>query len=394
MAYKEVTSGLTTINDVIDEIVTFMTTDLNAPWTLDHNFNITAGTNVGQFDTTASGRKTVLRKSMTQLNSELVFGDPNDPDTNYLGSPKPTEMYVAMRGVQDGIQLWPSGFYPRPESPIPTFMQGTASQMDGGHSPRPVADAGTSVSPAVADCADQGPYTKLYLFGPNQESPESANIPNYVYWVLEYDPGRYGHGMIGEYKKLVPFQGGWGSWGSDHNGNDDPTSSNPGQATPWNEMTNQSEGKPGMYCRNNQSQLITDVSPVRSSRWWRHADDQNLNDTASVINFNPLFIAGHIVNRDFLAGIGIAKLSGFTPLVTPMVSVGEYGHEGLNHDDPDQSYAPACYPEDFFFGNIENYEPGVEVSIGGIPLVPFPIVSKLTTTPRSTFGGYFYRKRT
>lgn len=388
MAYKEVTSGLNGINDVIDELVTFMTTDLNAPWVLLHNLDITAGTNVDEF--TDSSRRTVLRKTPSQQNSGQVFGD-DDPDTNYLGSPKPTDMYVAMRGVQHGVQLWPSGLYPRPESPVPGIFSG-AAQLDGGHSPRPSTDPETNVAPNTAGTQDQGPFTKLYMFGPNQTSPET--VPNYVYWVVEFDPGRYMHGMVGEYKKFVPFKGGWGSWGGEHNGNNDPTSRNPGQATPWNEFSNQSQGKPGMYCWNNQAQRITDVSPVRAARWWRSADDQTLNNSNGVNAFNPLFVAGHGVNRDFMGNTGEATLSGFTPLVTPLVMVGEYGYEALNIDNSAQSYAPACYPEDFFLGQIDNYEPGVEVSIGGIPVVPFPIVSKLTTGAISNFGGYFYRKRT
>lgn len=374
MAFKKVTSGLNNGNDVIDEILTFITADLDVPWTTESNKNTTSTTTITQSG--QAGRNTWVSQVPSQPNGFAHKG---------IISPDPVRMYIGMRNVSNGpgIQLNGTGFHDPLASPIGDWWTGQGNLLEA----RPVGDAASSVVPPYVGMENSGPYTSLYMFGPNNPgSPIDHAIPHYVYFVVEFTPGRFAHGMFGEFKKFVDFEGGWGFSGHDHNGND--TVDNLNNHTMWNEVRSASSGD--MWVAANVGQ----VSKVGGgpSRWFR--TNNTLNNAGSTLVPYAMLQWGHIQNRDFMTGPSQAKLSGFFPLVQPMLTLLDSDSTaGKNVDDDAQIRMPACFPEDFFLGDISPYEPGVDAVVGGITVVPFPVTSKLGTTPRSNYGGYFYRKR-
>jgi hypothetical protein len=132
------------------------------------------------------------------------------------------------------------------------------------------------------------------------------------------------------------------------------------------------------------------------TRWFKQRDRANFTAGGSVSLTSPYNMAqfGHAFHRNFMYETAQAALSGFFPLVQPFIGLYDIGSVSpANIDDEDQTLMPVATMEDFFLGDITNFEPGVTVSVGGVDVVPFPITSKLTTGDRTDWGGYFYRKR-
>jgi hypothetical protein len=391
MATKLVTSGLTTRNDLINEIITFMTVDLPAPWTLVENRNPT-NADVTEFFSQDSSRYTVMsiRPAAADVAEAWQFA-------NHVAtvSPAPTEMFIWFRNTTAGVQFsgLPEGSRGSPN--FPPFN----SQWDGALTHRPANDGRTARAMPRFE-ASTPPFTSLRMFGPEQESPQNPLIPNYVYFILETSPGRYSHAFVGEHKKMIPFFGGAGLWGSIRNSTD--TVDNFNNATAWNDQ-GQAIGRGTIWCTcfNGQdntyggasSRNQNNISPEPVGVWKGGIglDQNNNGDAASP---DPLKIVGHTFFRDFMTGVSRAVLSGFQPLVTPFFMVGDWPNFGGNMDDNAQDWAPICYPEDFFLSDITNFEPGVQIDVGGIPIIPYPITSKLASAPRSTYGAYCYRVRT
>lgn len=377
MAYKEVTSGLTDVNAVINEILTFLTTDLAAPWTTETNKNPAAAPVTSVF-TGLTGRNTWVSH---------VLAQPKGIAHNGIISPDPDRMYIGMRNISTGgggLQFNGTGFHNAAASPVGAFRTGQGNLLEA----RPADDSATTVAVPYSDFEGAGPYTKLYLFGPNQVSPLDPLIPNYVYFVLEFEPGRYAHGMFGEFKKFTNWEGGWGFAGHSQNGTD--TADNANNHTMWNEKKTPSNGD--LWVAANVGQVSKTAGGP--TRWFRSFFAMTAGGTSAINVPYTLRQWGHLQHRDFMTGPSQATLSGFFPLVQPIITLCDSDSTaGKNINDSLQDRMPACYPEDFFLGDITNFAPGVEVTVGGIPVVPFPATSKLGTSPRSTFGGYFYRKR-
>ncbi len=386
MAFKKVTAGLTDINAVINEIVTFMTTDLPAPWTLELNKNSTAA-NGTDSNTGTTGRSTWLSAVPSDPKSRLAFLN------SRAGSPSPTRMYIGMRNVTTpGIQVAASGRFPNStSSPLPAFFG--ASAQDGVYM-RGVRDGRTSIAPKVVNLNSTGPYTALYCFGPQQSSPLNPSIPQYVYFVLEFSPGRFVHFHFGEMRKFVPFVGGWGVFPGSRDASDTVDAGSNG--TLFNDMY-ETAAMGALAADIGQAALGTAnaASPITRVRWFLHTGFSGLTPGSSTIASStpaPLFKIGHGKLRDYMTGPSRALLSGFTPLVTPAYCLGDFSG-AAGPADRNQLIMPACYPEDFWLGDITNFSAGVEVTVGGIPIIPFPITATIAGSPRSTYGGYFYRKR-
>lgn len=376
MAFKVVTSGLNNPNDVIDEILTFITADLDAPWTIETNVNITSIAT----STTTSGAS---RNTWVSI----VPAQPNGIAHKGIISPDPTSIYIGMRRInapEDAIQFNGTGFHNAAASPLDNFWQEQGAFLQAEE-----AD-GTVVSIPWVDFENAGPYTSLTLFGPNQTSPIDPTIPHYVYFVLEFTPGRYAHGFFGEMRKFSNWEGGWGFTGHDR----DLLDSIDGQTnnkTWWNEVRGTGDGSE-LFLAANVNQ-VNKAGAGGPTRWFRHL--ATLSGSASNSLPYPLRQWGHVMFRDFMTGPSQATLSGFFPLVSPIVFLLDSDSTASKLiQDPLQIRMPACFPFDMFFGDITSFEPGVTVQVGGIDVVPFPVTSKLGGNPSSNFGGYFYRKRT
>lgn len=395
MAFKKVTSGLTTHNDVINELITFMTVDLNSPWLLDLNDRPTAA-DAAEFGSLSTSRVTILSKVPSQANvlealarNQFVAVSPIARMQNYL------------RNSTIGIQIWAS--VGKPQASPATAPKYTA-EHDGGTGIRDSGDNRTSFALSAVQTDTAGPFTSLTMFGPEQPltSPkgqnDSALIPNYVYFVIEFAAGRFSHGMLGEWKKFVPFLGGWGAAGHDRNTNNDVE--NISNATMWNGVHSNDRGKVWCTADNGQGKDYgtgdnqQGLSPKPILVWCGSVSATELNNDGIANIPVPLIKWGHPTPfRDFMTGPSRAVLSGFDPLVTPFVSVGDWFNNSLNIDNAAQDWMPAFYPEDFFLGDITNFEAGVEVDVGGIRIMPYPITSALGGSPSSNYGGYFYRIR-
>ena len=390
MAFKHVTSGLTNVNSVIDEIITFVTVDLPAPWTLVHNLRPTAGAGNNDFPTSAALRFMMISKTPSQ---DRVTG-PNGgaAQSPYIGSPVPDEMFMYFTGATFGPQFSggqiDAATVQSPVQVIPPFNLG----MDGLICQRVANDNRNSIGINATESLQ--PATSMYLFGPEQTSPENPLIPNYVYFVIEFSAGRYGHGFFGEWKKMVPFPGGWGNAGSHRDGSDNIESSL--NSTMWNEQSLDARKKNWLSVNGfwdntpGTSDNSQGLSPKPVPTWAGDHDSFNNNGIAD--DPVPLKQYGHGFFRDLM--VYRATLSGFQPLATPFNALGDWFDNGVNIDDPGQDFMPAIYLEDFFVARINEFEPGVQIDIGGIPIIPFPVTSKLGGTPSSNFGAYCYRVRT
>lgn len=377
MAYKEVTSGLTTVNDVIDEILTFITTDLDSPWTVESNKN-PAAANVTQGFTGATGRNTWV---------SIVPAQPNGIAHKGIISPDPDRIYIGLRGTSTGgggVAFNGTGFHDAAASPIGNWWTGQGNLLEA----RSADDSPSVVSMPYVDLGGSGPFTKLYLLGPNHPSPVDPAIPHYVHFIVEFTPGRFAHGFFGEFKKFVNFEGGWGFAGHDRfNQNIVDNSQN---HTMWNDLRQGSSGD--MWVAANVGQ--DSKTAGGPTRWFRNLGALTSGGTGVINIPYALRQWGHLFHRDFMVGPSTALLSGFHPLVQPIITLLDTQSTGsMRLNDSLSDRMPACYPEDFFLGDITNFAPGVTVTVGGIPVVPFPITAKIGGTPSSTYGGYFYRKR-
>ena len=399
MAFKKVTTGIASIQSVVNEIVTFATVDLNSPWRNDGDVN-PSSVSTGDFPTSSAARVLQLSKVPAQAR---VTG-PNGAAFNspYVGSPIPDRMFTYFTNNTIGVQLTGTVHdIAAAASPIVSFPPFPARD-DGLVAQRNWNDNRTNIGVNAAEALNSV-STALYLFGPEQPltSPkgqaDDPNIPNYVYFVIEFDPGRFGHGFFGEWKKMVPFPGGAGNWGSHRDGSN--TVDNSTNETAWNNAASGARGTAWYSCNGFWGNVYgtgdngNGLSPRPIAMWCGDAPTSLMdNGFASIAGASRKM--GHTIFRDFMTGPSRALLSGFQPMVTPYMMMGDWFFNSLNLNDPDQDWMPLVYPEDFFLSDITNFEPGVQIDVGGVPVIPFPITSKLGGTPSSTYGAYCYRVRT
>ena len=394
MAFKNVTTGLTDLNAVINEIITFCTTDLSAPWTLELNNEPTAS-DAGIYTSGTTGRLTILSKTPSQPNVMSCFNDPANP---FLPSPAPDRMYVKLRNVTEpGVQMCPSGYAdPALESPMVFLEQTTGLQPSALFDARTVNLSTTTTQlPVVETNGKSTSFTQMWLFGPNQASPEDPRIPNYVYFVIETEPGRYTHGFFGEVRKMVPWSGGFGAHGHDRSTSDNVNLSS--NATMWNQDDAGSGADKTYFCADvgNQQTGFISASPEPTTKWWSKflRGTSGWADSPTGNRPHNAMVMGHNSFKRFMDGTGISLLSGFVPLATPMMfAMDEY--VAVNIADRDAPVMPMYYMPDMWLGPIDTFEPGVQVTVGGITVIPFPITSTLGTAPASSFGAYLYRVRT
>ncbi len=384
MAFSSITTGLTTLNDVIDDIRDFA---IARGWTQEQDVDPTAAEVNGTFTTTGRNLWLSIVPSSSDYIAHGGIRSP-DPDRIYVGMRSISTLGSIGNGIQTHVTGLPpvSGFSDSPK--FNPFFDGMGTLADRYS----WTDALGNSTPPASEVNQAGPYTRLLLFGPDDTSPLGLT-PNYIYWVLEFTPGRFTHGGFGQFGKFNKWLGGWGSLC--HARRTSNSVDNLNNATMWNDQVRESSKEASwvMAADVGQRANAATVSPLGRVRWFQKATESDMNGGVTDFEAFAMHIGGTVTYRDLITNSpGAVVLSGFTQLITPFMSLANVGPSD-GPVDSDLNMMPAAFPIDMFLGNITPFEPGVEVTIGGIAIVPIPFTSKLAGSPNSNYGGIFYRKR-